>query len=174
MSKKLIYVLLPIIALTLIIAMMILKLIDQQLELSPWIGKEVPAFSISSTNGTELSQETLKGRAHMVTFFASWCSSCRVEHKALSAIVKQTNIPYIGIASRDAEEAVSSWLKKFGNPFSLLAFDTLGAVGMEWGVSGIPQTFVVDDKGIIVYHTRGAVVSDAEISNITKAIQKVQ
>lgn len=139
---------------------------------SPWIGREIPAFSLNTVNkGQDFSQDDLKGHPSLLTFFASWCFSCRVEHKMLGEISKKYNIPLYGIAYRDDENSVIDWLSKFGNPFLMIGFDVLGEVGFEWGILGVPETFLIDENGIVRHHVRGALYSDEEIKGLKDALK---
>ena len=141
---------------------------------SPWIGKPIPSFSLSTITGEELSSEELKGKPFLLTFFASWCFSCRVEHKMIGEISKKYNIPVYGIAYRDTAKNIEEWFSKYGNPFAQVGLDSDGDVGFEWGVRGVPETYLVDSNGIIQHHTQGALLSDESIQRLEKAIRAVQ
>lgn len=141
---------------------------------SHWVGREIPAFSLSTLNkGQELTQDDLKGHPSLLTFFASWCFSCRVEHKMLGEISKKYAIPLYGIAYRDKENAVVEWLSKFGNPFLKIGFDILGDIGFEWGILGVPETFLIDENGVVRHHVHGALYSDEEIEGLKKALESL-
>lgn len=140
---------------------------------SPFVGKEIPEFSLSTTGNSDFTQEDLKGQPSLVTFFASWCLSCRLEHKMISTLSKKHNLPLYGVAYRDTEKAIETWLDKFGDPFIKIGYDVLGAVGMTWSIAGVPETFLVDEKGIVRHHVRGALINDAVIDDLEKAIRTV-
>ncbi|MBS0186356.1 MAG: redoxin domain-containing protein [Proteobacteria bacterium] len=141
---------------------------------SPWIGREVPSFSLRSL-GTpqEFNQEEIKGRPCLLTFFASWCFSCRVEHKMLGEISRKYNIPLYGIAFQDNEDALKTWLSKFGDPFTNIGLDKTGFVGSEFNIIGVPETFLIDDKGVIQYHVQGALYSDEAIHGLERALLRI-
>lgn len=141
---------------------------------SPWIEKPMPSFSLSTLNGEEISSEEIKGSPFLLTFFASWCFSCRAEHKMIGEISKKYNIPVFGIAFRDAPKNLKEWFSKYGNPFAKVGLDTSGDVGFEWGVRGVPETFLVDSEGFVQYHAQGALLSDDAIHKLEKAIRAVQ
>ena len=141
---------------------------------SPSIGREIPSFSLNSLGSSrEFDQEELKGRPCLLTFFASWCFSCRIEHKMLGEISKKYGIPLYGIALRDNEDTLKTWLSKFGDPYTRIGLDVLGHVGSEFDIIGVPETFLIDEKGIIQYHVQGALYSDEAIQGLEGALLKM-
>jgi DsbE subfamily thiol:disulfide oxidoreductase len=94
------------------------------------------------------------GRAYLVNFFASWCVPCRSEHDALLRLAK-AGIPIVGIAFKDKPEAVAAFLGKEGDPYRAAAADKTGATGIDWGITGVPETFLIDSKGVIRFHAVG-------------------
>ena len=95
-----------------------------------------------------------QGRAYIVNFFASWCVPCQAEHDHLMRLA-QTAIPIIGIAFKDRPDAVQRFMSKNGSPFSLIALDNKGQTGIDWGITGVPETFVIDKNGVIRFHQAG-------------------
>jgi cytochrome c biogenesis protein CcmG/thiol:disulfide interchange protein DsbE len=96
------------------------------------------------------SSGDLPGRVSLVNVFASWCAPCRAEHKVLNALAKSQRVPIYGINYKDRTEAARAWLAELGNPYTRIGADS-GRVGIEWGVYGVPETFVVDRQGRIRY-----------------------
>src|SRR3546814_1897837 len=95
----------------------------------------------------------------MVNFFASWCVPCRAEHPHLTAFVEETGIPLYGINHRDKPEDAAAWLAELGNPYRRIGADP-GRAAVEWGVTGVPETFIIDGEGRIRYHHRGPLVPE--------------
>ena len=170
LSKKTI-IFLTIFFIVIVIGYIIYGLYHTQTSPSHWIGREIPQFSLSTQNkNQEFTQDDLKGHPSLLTFFASWCFSCRIEHKMLGEISKKYNTPLYGIAYRDDENSVVTWLSKFGNPFLKIGFDILGDIGFEWGILGVPETFLIDENGIVRHHVHGALYSDEEINSLKEAL----
>jgi cytochrome c biogenesis protein CcmG/thiol:disulfide interchange protein DsbE len=116
---------------------------------SALIDRPVPAFELPALDGGDgLSSEDLKGRVSLVNVFASWCVPCRVEHPVLMRLA-QEGVPIYGINYKDPPDQAQAWLAELGNPFEKIGVDRNGRVGIEWGVYGVPETFVVDAEGRI-------------------------
>lgn len=127
------------------------------------IGKPVPEFSLPALNGGALiTQQSLKtGKPLMVNFFASWCVPCRAEHESLMYLATELHLPIVGIAYNDRPEKSKLFLENLGNPFSQVAADEEGRVLIEWGASGVPESFLIDGNGIIRYRHWGPIVGDS-------------
>ena len=93
----------------------------------------------------------------MVNFFASWCKPCRDEHKYIKLFSQNKKIQVVGINYKDDNQKVKEWLKKFGNPYTNIAIDKKGILAIDWGVYGIPETFVVNSKGIVKFKHIGPI-----------------
>lgn len=121
-------------------------------------GKPVPAFELPPAveGGEGLSAADLQGKVAIVNFHASWCAPCRAEHPILMQLEKRTGVPVYGIAWKDKPADLRAWLAADGNPFSRAGFDGNGRVGIDWGISGVPETFVVDRSGKVVWRFQGA------------------
>ena len=121
-------------------------------------GKPVPAFDLppAMEGGEGLSTADLQGKVAIVNFHASWCAPCRAEHPVLMDLEKRTGVPVYGIAWKDKQADLRAWLAADGNPFSRVGFDGSGRVGIDWGISGVPETFVVDRAGKVVWRFQGA------------------
>jgi len=125
---------------------------------SPLIGKAAPRFSLTDVldPNRPVSNESLKGQIYVLNVWGTWCVECRVEHPALLAIAKQHVVPIIGVdwsIDHGPEERAkaSHWLQQFGNPHPAVAFDEDGRAVIDWGVTGAPETFLVDGTGRIMY-----------------------
>ena len=128
------------------------------------IGKEAPNFTLNTLNKdgsistSKISSTSLKGQVWLLNVFASWCVTCQIEHKHLMEIAKMNpSLMLVGLAYKDDPTATADWLKKFGNPYSMVLIDREGLTGIDWGVYGVPETFVINHNGAIVYKNIGAI-----------------
>ncbi|HEV7370595.1 DsbE family thiol:disulfide interchange protein [Arenibaculum sp.] len=127
---------------------------------SALIDRPVPDFSLPSIEGAEGGLETadLKGEVQLVNVWASWCIPCRVEHPVLMRIAAEGGVPIHGINYKDKAADATAYLKEHGNPYAGLGADRDGRVGIEWGVYGVPETYVVDREGRIRYRHVGPIM----------------
>jgi cytochrome c biogenesis protein CcmG, thiol:disulfide interchange protein DsbE len=117
---------------------------------SAMIEKPAPAFDLASLQGTApLALDTLKGHAFVINFFASWCVPCRIEHPLLMRLAEQNHLPLYGIAYKDKPDDSSHLLATFGDPYRQVGVDRDGRVGLDFGVYGVPETYVIDSTGTI-------------------------
>ena len=132
---------------------------DPTLVPSPLIGKPVPRFALGPVQGREqgLSSRDLRGEVTLVNVFASWCVACRDEHPLLMALEREDVIPIHGLNYKDTPDAAAAWLDALGDPYTRIGADLDGRVGLDWGVYGVPETFVVDRNGRIAYKHIGPV-----------------
>ena len=123
---------------------------------SPLIGKSAPAFKLPTLDGEQMvSRDDLLGQAYLLNVWASWCPGCRVEHDQITAIAASGLLPVIGLNYKDAEADARRWLNQFGNPYAQIIVDADGKVGIDFGVYGAPETFLVDADGIIRFKQVG-------------------
>ena len=132
---------------------------DPTLVPSPLIGKPVPEFALGPIQGRELglSSRDLHGEVTLVNVFASWCVACRHEHPLLLALEREGTVPVHGLNYKDAPDDAAAWLDALGDPYTRIGADLDGRVGLDWGVYGVPETFVVDRTGRIAYKHIGPV-----------------
>ncbi|OGA28683.1 MAG: thiol:disulfide interchange protein [Betaproteobacteria bacterium RIFCSPLOWO2_02_FULL_65_24] len=125
---------------------------------SPLIGKPVPEFSLPPVKGRTLglSSADLKGEPSLVNVFASWCTACREEHPLLMGLKEKGVVPIHGLNYKDRPEDAERWLNELGDSYTRTGADIDGRVAIEWGVYGVPETFVVDRDGRIAYKHIGA------------------
>lgn len=143
---------------------------------SPLIDKTAPAFSlpILATPDKNLSQLDLQGRVWLLNVWASWCVSCRQEHPLLLELAKLNVVTIVGLNYKDEASAANQWLAQLGNPYNVSIMDKDGRVGIDYGVYGVPETFVVDKRGIIRYKHTGP-VEPGDIEQIfLPLLQKLQ
>lgn len=126
---------------------------------SPLIDKPAPAFNlpILGTPDKTLSQADLKGKVWLLNVWASWCVSCREEHPLLVELAKQNRVMLLGLNYKDEAQAAGAWLVKQGNPYNVSVMDADGRVGIDYGVYGVPETFVIDKRGVVRYKHTGPI-----------------
>jgi cytochrome c biogenesis protein CcmG/thiol:disulfide interchange protein DsbE len=131
---------------------------------SALISQPVPAFELEPIEGVGtpgLSAADLKGQGlTLVNVFASWCGPCRAEHPILTRMGEEQGLRIVAINYKDKADAAAEWLDELGNPYERIGWDYSGRAGIEWGVTGVPETFIVDADGIVVYRFPGPVVGD--------------
>ena len=129
---------------------------------SALIDKPAPPFALPSLAGsgeTGFSTADLNGKVSLVNVFASWCVPCRAEHPVLNELANSKRVPVYGINYKDKPEAARAWIAELGNPYTRIGADD-GRVGIEWGVYGVPETFVVDRDSRIRYKHVGPLTQD--------------
>jgi cytochrome c biogenesis protein CcmG, thiol:disulfide interchange protein DsbE len=130
---------------------------------SALIDEEAPAFTLPPLPGSDkgLSNADLKGGVSLVNVFASWCVPCREEHAVLTALAATKRVPIYGIDYKDKGDAAKAWIAELGDPYTQIGADN-GQVGIEWGVYGVPETFLVDGTGHIRFKHVGP-LSQADV-----------
>ncbi len=125
------------------------------------IGKPVPEFDLPPVKGRTLglASKDLREEVSLVNVWASWCTECRREHPVLMDLAKQNVVPIHGINYKDKPDDAQEWLDGLGNPYTRTGADIDGRVAIDWGVYGVPETFVVDKTGRIAYKHIGAVTT---------------
>jgi len=143
---------------------------------SPLIGKPAPAFSAPKLQAPEekLSPTDLKGNVWLFNVWASWCASCRSEHPILNQLAQQKAAIIVGLNYKDEPEAAKGWLAQLGNPYDVSIMDQDGRIGIDWGVYGVPETFVVDKRGVIRYKHTGPVTPEDVQQTFLPLITKLQ
>jgi cytochrome c biogenesis protein CcmG/thiol:disulfide interchange protein DsbE len=135
------------------------------------VGQTLPAYSLAQLDGeTPLTSEERRGRAYVINLFASWCTPCRAEHPQLMALQRQ-GVDIVGIAYKDRPEASAAFLAELGNPFADVGSDPEGRYGLEIGVTGVPETFVVGPDGVILAAHRGPLTDEAVRDVILPALR---
>lgn len=140
---------------------------------SALIDKPAPETTLPPIEGGTLpgfSAEDLKGQVTVVNVFASWCVPCRDEHPVLVELA-QTGVPIYGLNQKDAAENALSFLNELGNPYTRIGADKDGRASIEWGVYGVPETFVVNAEGIITYKHTGPISQASLESSVLPAIE---
>ena len=114
------------------------------------------------------------GKVWLFNVWASWCVACRDEHPLLINLSRQNIVDIVGLNYKDLGTDASNWLKKFGNPYSVIAVDEIGNVGIDYGVYGVPETFVIDKKGIVRMKHIGPLTIDDMENKILPLISSLQ
>lgn len=124
---------------------------------SPLIGKPAPAFSVTTLEAPAkmVSKSDMAGGAWVLNVFASWCGPCREEHPLLVDLARKSPVPIFGLNYKDQQVDAERWLNKFGNPYRSVLVDRDGRVGIDYGVYGVPETFVIDKSGTIRFKQIG-------------------
>jgi cytochrome c biogenesis protein CcmG/thiol:disulfide interchange protein DsbE len=143
---------------------------------SPFLGKPAPAFSAATLDNPQqqLTPADLQGKVWLFNVWASWCTSCRAEHPVLNELAKQQAAPIIGLNYKDAREDALNWLNRLGNPYEMSVVDPEGRIGIDWGVYGVPETFVIDKKGVIRHKHTGPVTPETVQQTLLPLIAKLQ
>ena len=143
---------------------------------SPLIGKPVPNFDLPPVKGRALGLATsdLKGQVALVNVFASWCVACREEHPVLMDLGRKGIVPIHGLNYKDKPDDAKAWLDELGDPYTRTGADISGRVAIDWGVYGVPETFVVDRNGIIAYKQIGPITPKVLDDTILPFIRKLQ
>ena len=143
---------------------------------SPFIGKPAPAFSLPGLHdeSVTVSPASMRGQVWLLNVWASWCAPCREEHPVIVAAARDSGVPVIGLNYKDERSAARGWLRQLGDPYQAIAADRDGRVGIDWGVYGVPETFVIDRAGIIRHKVIGPLTADAWARQVLPLVKKLQ
>ena len=143
---------------------------------SALIGQPVPEFSLPPVQGRTLglSGEDLKGEVSLVNMFASWCTACRYEHPVFMRLREDGVVPIHGINYKDRPQDAAKWLDELGDPYTRTGADRDGRVSIEWGVYGVPETFVIDRAGRIAFKQVGPVTPEVYRDTIGPLIEELR
>ncbi len=150
---------------------------DPKLIRSVLIDKPAPQFSLAAVAGTDregFDTASLQGEVTVVNVFASWCIPCRDEHPLLAALKAESGVRLFGINQRDQADNAAAFLNELGNPYDRIGADTDNRVSIDWGVYGVPETFVVNAKGVITYKHVGPITADSLEKDVLPAIEKAR
>lgn len=142
---------------------------------SPLIGKAAPAFSLPVLHQPELqlSHKDMLGQVWVLNVWASWCVSCRAEHEIITRLVDMNLTPVIGLNYKDQPDDAKAWLKQFGNPYIASISDLDGRVGIDWGVYGVPETFIIGKDGLIKYKHIGPVTQESLEAEVVPMLKQL-
>nr|WP_281721405.1 DsbE family thiol:disulfide interchange protein [Nitrosomonas nitrosa] len=143
---------------------------------SALLGRPVPRFALPPVQGRTLglSSENLAGEVALVNVFASWCTACLAEHPIFMRLRREGVVPVHGLNYKDAPADAAAWLDKHGDPFTRTGADRDGRVGIEWGVYGVPETYVIGRDGRIHHRQVGPLSEDTFAKTIMPLIQELR
>jgi len=143
---------------------------------SPLIDRPVPQFRLPAVQGRALglSSEDLRGEVSVVNVFASWCTACRDEHPLWMEVARNRSVPLHGLNYKDQPADAAKWLDQLGDPYTRTGADVDGRVGIDWGVYGVPETFIVDKRGIIRHKIIGAVTREKLDRQLLPLVRRLQ
>lgn len=143
---------------------------------SPFIGKPAPAFNLPqlAEPGLRFSPQDLRGQVWLLNVWASWCVACRAEHPLLVQLAERGVVPLYGLNYKDQRDDALAWLQRFGDPYKTSLSDTAGLVGIDYGVYGVPETFVIDKRGVIRHKHIGPVTAEALQDTILPLVEKLR
>lgn len=129
---------------------------------SPLVGKPLPAFSLPTVQDPrkQMGNADFRGKPVLINVWASWCAACKQEHPVLLEIARQQAVPLVGLNYKDQRTDALAVLEKEGDPYSVSLTDADGRTGIDWGVYGVPETFLVDKDGIIRYKHIGPITPE--------------
>jgi len=144
-------------------------------EPTPLIGKPAPSFQLPLLNApdTTFSQKDMLGKVWIMNVWASWCPPCLVEHPVVTRIARSGLAPVVGLNYKDTRDEALPWLRRNGNPYQLIVFDDAGRIGIDYGVYGVPETYVIDQKGVIRYKHIGPLTPEVAQKKLLPLIQEL-
>jgi cytochrome c biogenesis protein CcmG/thiol:disulfide interchange protein DsbE len=165
-----------IMAFALLVALLAVGLrLDPRTVPSPLIGKPAPAFELPLLAAPDktFSLKDMAGQVWIMNVWASWCPPCLVEHPVITKIAESKIAPVIGLNYKDTREDALPWLKRNGDPFRLSVFDASGRIGIDYGVYGVPETYVIDRQGVIRYKHIGPVTPEIAETKIAPLVKEL-
>jgi len=143
---------------------------------SPLIGKPAPDFRLAKLHAPNemLANSDLRGTVWLLNVWASWCVSCRVEHPLLLELAQSNVVSVYGLDYKDQPDDGRAWLAQHGNPYSASIIDRDGRVGLDYGVYGVPETFLIDKSGIVRYKQIGPLTAEALKEKILPMVRELQ
>lgn len=148
--------------------------INPRLVPSPFIGKSAPDFKMAVLNeGTKFNTPAdFRGEVWAMNVWASWCAQCRNEHRQMFELARYLKL--VGMNKEDKAADANRWLKQLGNPYHLVLVDPAGKAGLDWGVYGVPETFIIDKQGIIRYKHIGPISRDDLTETLLPLVKQLQ
>jgi cytochrome c biogenesis protein CcmG/thiol:disulfide interchange protein DsbE len=143
---------------------------------SPFIGKPAPEFRLAQLAQPEkaFTPQEMRGEVWLLNVWASWCVACRQEHPLLVELARQKSIPIVGLNYKDKPDAAKGWLAQWGDPYTLSVKDLDGRVGIEYGVYGVPETFVIDKNGVIRFKQIGPITEEVWQKKMLPLVQELR
>ena len=142
---------------------------------SPLIGRAAPAFTLPRLDdpGLGMPLADLKGRVLVINVFASWCTPCLAEHPFVTELARSTKAQVVGLNYKDKPEDAQAWLARHGNPYAQVLVDRDGRVGLDYGVYGVPETFVIDTEGVVRHKHIGPITPEALRDELVPLVRRL-
>jgi cytochrome c biogenesis protein CcmG/thiol:disulfide interchange protein DsbE len=143
---------------------------------SPLIGKLAPMFTLPQLHQPDksLSPADLRGQVWLLNVWASWCSGCKEEHPVLMRLAKTNEVALYGMNYKDRRDAALTWLRRNGNPYRATAVDEHGRVGIDYGVYGVPETYVIDKHGVVRYKQIGPLDDETLARTVVPLVKELE
>lgn len=143
---------------------------------SPLVGKAAPAFSAPRLGapGAPFGPREMAGKPWLLNVWASWCASCRIEHPVLMRLAATRRVPLVGLDYKDQDAAGLQWLRSQGDPYVLSVVDRDGRIGMDYGVYGVPETFVIDGRGVVRLRHAGPLTQEIVDTRIAPLLRELE
>lgn len=150
--------------------------LDPRLIPSPLIDKPAPAFSLARLHAPQhqVSEKDFQGQVWVLNVWASWCVACRAEHEVIKRLSSLGIARVIGLNYKDNPEDARRWLQELGDPYALSLMDRDGRVGIDWGVYGVPETFIIDKDGLIRYKHIGPITLESLDREVIPMLKKLK
>ena len=142
---------------------------------SPLVNKPAPQFELSQLHAAQqrVSGDEMLGKVWLLNVWASWCVACRQEHPLLMQVARTGEVPIVGLNYKDGRSVAIKWLEDFGNPYVVSGFDEDGRVGVDFGVYGVPETYVIDKEGVIRHKHTGPIGVEALQTDILPLVREL-
>lgn len=149
---------------------------DPEVLPSPLVGRAAPAFTLARLDAPaqHFGPEAMRGQVWLLNVWASWCTSCRKEHPALMDLARSGLLPIVGLDYADAPEDGQRWLAEHGNPYAVVVQDPEGRTGIDYGVYGVPETYVIDRGGVIRFKHTGPLTPQLIEQRLLPLIKELQ
>jgi cytochrome c biogenesis protein CcmG, thiol:disulfide interchange protein DsbE len=143
---------------------------------SPFIGKPAPAFSLPllQDDARTMAPSDMRGRVWLLNVWASWCAPCREEHPLIVAIAREDGVPVVGMNYKDDPRDALEWLRRLGDPYIAIAADRDGRIAIDYGVYGVPETFVIDKSGTVRHKHIGPLTRQAWSETVLPLVRELQ
>jgi len=173
MNGKRLWVLMPAVTLALLGAVLWHALWKDPRKLpSALVDRAAPSFELPRLDGSgSFRPESMRGKVWLLNVWASWCAACTIEHPRLLDLAQRQVVPIVGLSYKDTLDAGRKWLQRNGNPYQVVAFDLAGRVGIDYGVYGVPETYLIDANGIVRARHAGP-IDDAFIKGPLEQVLK--
>ncbi len=142
---------------------------------SPLVNKPAPQFDLPQLADPDVrvKRDDMLGQVWILNVWASWCASCRQEHPVFMRLARQNIVPIYGLNYKDTREAGIKWLSDFGDPYVASGFDVNGRVGIDYGVYGVPESYVIDKQGVVRYKHTGPVTDEVMMTTILPLVKEL-